>query len=181
VGPPGIQGAQGPGSPQGYADAGDVLYFSGVNTLDPNRSAVSSGQVQFGGPGLGTVTGSLPGSDSTTGCAKPPQETDYYAIPLRNVVTYTGNPQVHLNITGGGTVTVLLYQQTQSEQCQLIGQGTAPISGGTANVTIGSASHRYPVGDLPALVVRANDGASHTISTSSGNPSYLHLPNLKGV
>jgi hypothetical protein len=33
----------------------------------------------------------------------------------------------------------------------------------------------------PTVVVRANDNASHTISTSSGNPSYLYLPNLQGV
>jgi hypothetical protein len=37
------------------------------------------------------------------------------------------------------------------------------------------------VGVLPAVVVRANDSAQHTITTSSGNPSYLHLPNLTGV
>jgi hypothetical protein len=181
LGVPGIQGAQGSGSAQGYQDAGDTLYFSGVNLLDPNRSATTSGQNVFGGPGVGGVLAGLPGSGSVTGCAQPPQQTDYYAIPLRNDVTFRGNPTVHLNISGGGTVTALLYQQTQSEVCQLIGTGIAQISGGTANVTINVSSHRYPTGDLPALVLQANDGQQHTITTSSGNPSYLHLPNLTGV
>jgi hypothetical protein len=182
VGPPGIQGAQGTGSAQGFADAGDTLYFSGVNLLDPNRSATTSGQTTFGGPGVGSVTGVLgSNSSSSVGCAKPPQETDYYAIPLRNVVTFRGNPRVHLNISGGGSVTALLYQETQNSQCQLIGQGSAPISGGTADVTLGVASHAFPVGDTPTVVIRANDNASHTISTGSGNPSYLFLPNLEGV
>ncbi|MDQ1631478.1 MAG: hypothetical protein QOC80_1450, partial [Frankiaceae bacterium] len=30
-------------------------------------------------------------------------------------------------------------------------------------------------------VLRANDGASHTVTTSNQNPSYLLLPNLTGV
>lgn len=181
VAPPAIQGAQGSGSAPGSADSGDTLYFSGISTLDPNRSATTSGENTFGGPGVGGVIGGLAPDDSATGCAKPPQETDYYAIPLRNDVTFSGNPRVHLNITGGGTVTVLLYQETQSENCQLIGQGTAPIRGGTADVTLGVGGHRFPTGVLPAVVIRANDGASHTIRTSSGNPSYITFPGLTGV
>jgi hypothetical protein len=181
VGPPGIQGAQGSGTGQGFADSGDTLYFSGVNLLDPNRSATTSGQTTFGGPGIGTVAGALPGGSSAVGCASPPQETDYYAIPLRNVVTFRGNPRVHLNISGGGSVTALLYQQTSSKQCQVVGQGTAPIRGGIADVTLGVGGHDFPVGVTPTVVIRANDGSSHTISTSSGNPSYLYLPNLQGV
>jgi hypothetical protein len=186
VGRPAIQGPQGSGSAQGYADAGDTLYFSGVNLLDPNRSAVTSGQNMFGGPsattvvnGVGTLLGG--GNDSVTGCARTSQETDYYAIPLRNDVTYRGSPRIHLNISGGGTVTVLLYQETQSKNCELVGSGTASIVGGRADVTIGTASHLFPTGVLPAVVVRANDTAAHTITTSSGNPSSIYLPNLTGV
>jgi hypothetical protein len=181
VGPPTIQGARGSGSGPGFVASGDTLYFSGVNLLDPNRSATTSGQTTFGGPGVGTVAGALPGSDTSTGCASPPQETDYYAIPLRNVVTFSGHPLIHLNITGGGSVTALLYQQTRGGQCQLVGQGTAPISGGRADVTLGVGSHAFPVGDLPAVVIRVSDNSSHTISTSSGNPSFLRMPGLKGV
>lgn len=180
-GGPAIQGAQGSDPAPGFADAGDTLFFSGVSTLDPNRSATSTGDNTFGGPGLGTVTGPLPQSDDTTGCAKPPQETDYYAIPLRNVVTFQGNPRVRVNISGGGSVTVSLYQQLQDDTCQLIGSGTAAIRGGVADLNLGVSSHRFPVGVTPALVIRANDGAQHTITTSSQNPSYLNLPNLNGV
>lgn len=186
VGLPGIQGAQGSGSPQAPGAATTTLWFSGVNLLDPNRSAVTSGQNMFGGlsatsvaDGAGTVLGG--GNNSTTGCATTSQQTDYYAIPLRNDVSYRGDPRVHLNISGGGTVTVLLYQETKSKNCELVGSGTAPIRGGVADVTIGGGSHLFPTGVLPAVVVQANDTASHTISTSSGNPSYIYLPNLTGV
>ena len=44
---------------------------------------------------------------------------------------------------------------------------------GIADVTLGVGGHSFPVGVTPTVVIRANDGASHTISTSSGNPSYL--------
>ena len=136
----------------------------------------------FGGPGVGSVIGGLGGQDdSTTGCGKPPQETEYVAIPLRNVVTFSGNPRVHLNITGGGTVTALLYQKTSSDSCQLVGQGTSGIGGGTADITLGVGGHSFPIGVTPVVVLRANDGASHTITTSSQDPSYLLLPNLTGV
>lgn len=181
VGGPAIQGAQGSDPAPGFADAGDTLYFSGVALLDPNRSATYSGENTFGGPGLGSVTGALPQSDSSTGCAKPPQETDYYAIPLRNVVTFRGNPRVRMNISGGGSVTVSLYQQTQDDTCQLVGSGTTGIRGGVADLNLGVSSHRFPIGVTPVLVIRANDGAQHTITTSNQNPSFIYLPNLQGV
>src|SRR4051812_44097379 len=94
VGRPGIQGPQGPGSPPGSVASGNTLYFSGLSTLDPNTSAVPSGDNKFGGPPLPL------GGPTTTGCANPPSETEYYAIPLRNVVTYPGNPFVHMRISG---------------------------------------------------------------------------------
>src|SRR4051794_30241668 len=47
VGPPGIQGAQGSGSAQGFQGGGDTLYLSGVNLLDPNRNAATSGSNTF--------------------------------------------------------------------------------------------------------------------------------------
>lgn len=182
VGPPGIQGAQGGRGAPGYQDGGDTLYFSGVGLLDPNRSATTSGDNVFGGPGVGGVLGALGGqSDSSVGCAKPPQQTDYYAIPLRNDATFSGNPKVHLRISGGGSVTALLYQQLPDKSCQLIGQGSSGINGGIADVTLGVGGHTFPNGVLPALVIQANDSASHTISTSNQDPSYLYLPNLTGV
>ncbi|MDQ1647962.1 MAG: hypothetical protein QOG60_19 [Frankiaceae bacterium] len=182
VGNPGIQGAQGGRAASVVHGTGNTLYFSGVSTLDPNRSAATSGQNTFGGPGVGSATGPLGGSSaSSTTCKNPPQETEYDAIPLRNNVTFSGNPRVHLNISGGGSVTALLYQQLSNKSCQLVGQGTAGIGGGTADVTLGVGGHTFPTGVLPVVVLRANDGASHTVTTSNQNPSYLLLPNLTGV
>lgn len=172
VGPPAVQGAQGSGRSQGRGDPADILYFNGVSTLDPTLSAITSGEVEIGGPPLDT----LPGDDSSTGCARPPRETDYYAIPLRSPETFSGNPQVHLVISGGGTVTVTLFQELNGEDCQALGSGTAPIRGGVSDVTLGIRGHTFPVGANPTLVIRVNDEEVHTLRTSQQNPSYLFLP-----
>lgn len=182
VGPPAIQGAQGAGNRTGPVGSGDVLYFSGVNTLDPSRSSTSSGDNTFPTPGgAGAGLAAPVAGTSATGCATDPQSVDYYTIPLVvETVSFTGAPRVHLRISGGGPVTARLFQQTHDGDCQLLTAGSSTISGGIANVTLGSRGvTRFAKGATAAVVVTAPMG-SHTLSTSSDNPSFLTLPGLTG-
>jgi len=187
VGPPGIQGAQGSGRPQGFEGGGDRLFLSGVNLLDPNQSATTSGDNTFPtplavaaapvDPLLGSGTGQTP-----TGCATDPQSVDYYAIPLKiETVGFSGAPQVHLRITGGGSVTVRLMQQAPNDgPCQTVASGAGGISGGIADISLsGRTNFQFTTGFTPALVISAP--GSHTISTDSFNPSFIRLPGLSGV
>jgi hypothetical protein len=182
VGPPVIQGAQGAGSLPGTAGSGDVLYFSGVNSLDPNRSATTSGDNTFPTPGAagGAVAAPVLGT-SATGCATDAQSVDYYSIPVKiETVSFTGAPRVHLRITGAGPITVRLFQQTQDGGCQQITSGSSTISGGTTDVGLGSRGRfQFTKGATAAVVVSAPMG-SHTLSTSSADPSFVTLPGLTG-
>jgi hypothetical protein len=187
VGPPGIIGPLGGGSVD-RAGLGDFLYFSGVNLLDPNRSATTSGENTFPSPlsplgGLGPITDPLGGllGGSATGCATTPDSVDYYAVPLTiEHITFSGTPQVHLRISGAGPVNVRLYQQQPDESCSLITSGSGTISGGVADLSLGPRSNfQFAQKTVPALVVQAP--GTHTISTSRENPSYLELPNLTGT
>jgi hypothetical protein len=182
VGPPGIQGAQGPGSAQGPGAVDPHLYFSGVNLLDPQRSAVSSGQNTFPSTAstIGGVVAPVAGGTNASGCATKPNSVDYFAVPLRIETTgFSGSPQVHLRISGGGSVQVTMFQQSQGGTCEPVTSGSAPISGGVANVTLGARRNfTFSQGFTPALVVTTTDTAQHTISTDSGNPSFIFLPGL---
>lgn len=184
VGNPAIQGARGSGTPQGAGSNGDRLYFSGVNLLDPNPSAATSGETTFPSPGsgiagaIGPVTG-----PSSTGCATSADEADYYAIPLQiETVTFNGTPRVHVRISGAGPVTASFVQQAPNNGgCVPIASGTAGISGGVADFSLsGVGKFRFRQGYTPALVIKAPNG-QHTITTSPDNPSYLVLPGLAGV
>ncbi|HSP38114.1 MAG TPA: hypothetical protein VLR26_10205 [Frankiaceae bacterium] len=185
LGVPGIQGAQGSGSPQGNVNSTNTLFFSGVNLLDPNQSATTSGDSTFPNPlravagPLGPVLGGTSGS--TVGCATTADSVGYYAIPLSiETVGFNGTPQVHIRISGGGPITVTLAQEDPNGNCPVIASGSGTISGGVANLTLGGPRHfQFSKGYIPALVIRAPSG-SHTVSTSSGNPSYLRLPGMYG-
>lgn len=182
VGPPDIQGAQGAGSAQGSENSSDTLYLSGVNLIDPNPSAVTSGQNTF--PSLGTsgapIFDPLLGT-SATGCATTPDSVGYYAIPLTiETVGWNGAPRAHIRISGGGPITLTLYQQSPNGGCQAVTSGSGTISGGVANVTLGSRRFQFTKGYTPALVIKAPSG-SHTISTDSNNPSSITFPGLYGV
>src|SRR3954452_23834543 len=183
VGRPGIQGAQGSGSGQGFEGGGDTLYLSGVNLLDPNRSATTSGANTF--PtltgGLGGVLGPITGGTSATGCATQPDEVDYYAIPLKvESVGFNGAPNVHLRISGGGSVTATLYEESPNGDCLFRTSGTGGISGGVANFSMGGLGLEFSKGYTPVVVFRA-PGGTHTISTDAANPSFIQFPNLHGV
>jgi hypothetical protein len=184
VGNPAIQGAQGSGTPQGAGSNGDRLYFSGVNLLDPNPAAATSGETTFPSPGsgvagaIGPVTG-----PSSTGCATSADEADYYAIPLQiETITFAGAPRVHIRISGSGPVTASLVQQAPNNGgCLPISSGSGGISGGVSDFSLsGAGNFRFRQGYTPALVIKAPTG-QHTISTSPDNPSYIVLPNLTGV
>jgi hypothetical protein len=183
VGPPGIQGAQGSGSAQGFQGGGDILYLSGVNLLDPNRAATTSGTNTF--PtltgGLGGVLGPITGGTSATGCATTPQEVDYYAIPLTvESVGFNGAPFVHLRISGSGPVTATLYEESPDGNCVRRTSGSGAISGGIANFSMGGLSLEFSKGFTPVVVFSAPQG-QHTITTDSANPSYVRFPQLHGV
>jgi hypothetical protein len=182
VGTPGIQGAQGAGSAQGFESGGDTLYLSGVNLLDPNRSATTSGSNTFPSltGGVGGVLGPLVGGTEATGCADDPDEVDYYAIPLEvETVGFNGAPSVHLRITGGGTVTAMLYQESQEGSCELVTQGSGGVSGGVANFSMGARSLQFKKGYTPVVVFKA--AGQRTITTDSANPSFIRFPGLYGV
>ncbi len=182
VGRPDIQGAQGAGSPQGYQNGGDVLYLSGVNLLDPNRSATTSGQNTFptATGGVGGVLGPLVGGTSATGCANEPDEVDYYGIPLTYLnIGFNGAPAVHLRISGSGPVTATLYEEKDGA-CSQLSQGSGTISGGVANFSMGARSLSFRKGYTPVVVFKAPQG-QHTITTDSANPSFIRFPNLFGV
>ncbi len=184
VGNPAIQGARGSGSPQGAGSGGDKLYFSGVNLLDPNPSAATSGETTFPSPGSGIAGAVAPVTGSSaTGCATSADEADYYAIPLKiETVTFNGTPRVHIRISGAGPVTATFVQQAPNNGgCVPITSGTGGISGGVSDFSLGGVgSFRIRQGYTPALVIAAPNG-SHTISTDPGNFSYLELPGLTGV
>src|SRR3954470_4688590 len=183
VGPPGIQGAQGAGSAQGFQGGGDTLYLSGVNLLDPNLNATTSGSNTFPTPlgALGGVVGPITGGTSATGCATQPDEVDYYAIPLTvESVGFNGAPSVHLRITGGGPITATLYEESPDGNCLFRTSGSGSISGGIANFSMGARNLEFSKGHTPVVVFRAPSG-SHTISTDSSNPSFIRFPNLHGV
>lgn len=182
VGVPGIQGAQGPGSPQGSQVLGNTMYLSGVNLIDPNRSAVTSGQNSFPTPGSsGAALLNPVGGTSATGCATTPDSVDYYAIPLRiETVGWNGAPQAHIRISGSGPITITMYQQSSSGACQAITSGSGAISGGIANVTLGARRFTFTKNYTPVLVIKAPSG-SHTITTDANNPSYVVMPGLFGV
>jgi hypothetical protein len=183
VAPPAIQGAQGSGGAQGVVGGGDTLYFSGVNLLDPNRAATTSGNNTFPTPqaAAGGILAPVTGGTSATGCATDPNSVDYYAIPLKiEHIGFTGAPHVHLRITGSGPVTATLFQQAPNGACQALTSGSSTISGGVANLTMGSLGRfSFTPGDTPAIVVTSP--GSHTLSTDSQNPSFLELPGLSGV
>lgn len=183
VGPPGIQGAQGSGSAQGFQGGGDRLYLSGVNLLDPNINAVTSGSNSFPTltSGLGGALGSVVGGDSATGCARGANEVDYYAIPLTvESVGFNGAPSVRLRITGSGPVTATLYEEPPGGgTCQFRTRGSGTISGGVANFSMGSRKIAFKKGYTPVVVFSAP--GSHTITTDSANPSYIRFPGLYGV
>jgi hypothetical protein len=180
---PGIQGTQGSGRGQGAGGNDGKLYLSGTNLLDPSRSAATSGQVTIPNP-LTSVGGvvSVPGQSSSTGCATDSQSADYYAIPLAvETVSFSGTPTVRIRISGAGSVTVRLEQQTPSgDSCQTIASGSGTISGGVASFSLSRRNgFTFSRGYTPALVISA--AGSHTISTDNGNPSYIALPGLSGV
>jgi hypothetical protein len=187
VGPPGIQGAQGSGRPQGFEGGGDRLFLSGVNLLDPNQSAATSGENTFptplapvgavGGPLLGGATG-----QSATGCLTDAQSVEYDAIPLKiETVGFSGAPRVHLRISGGGLVTARLMQQAPNDgPCQTIASGSGGIAGGITDFSLSNRSNfQFSQGFTPVLVI--SSPGTHTISTDSFNPSFIRLPGLRGV
>jgi hypothetical protein len=184
VAPPGIQGAQGSGGAQGRGGNDGKLYLNGTNLLDPSRSSVTSGQVTVPNP-LTSVGGvvSVPGQASSTGCAKDASSADYYAIPLKvETVGFSGTPSVRIRISGAGSVTVRLEQQTpDGSSCQTISSGSGTISGGVASFSLTRRNgFQFSRDYTPALVISAPAG-SHTISTDASNPSYIALPGLSGV
>ena len=146
VAPPAIQGAQGSGSAQGFADAGDTLYFSGVNLLDPNRSATTSGQTTFGGPGRRQRRRRAARRRQHRGRLRHAAAGDRL---LRHPAAQRGDvprqppgpPQHQRGRLGDRTA---LPADRRAAQCQLVGQGTAPISGGIANVTLGVRRPQLP-------------------------------------
>jgi hypothetical protein len=187
VGGPSIQGAQGAGGAPGIGNSGDTYFLSGVNLLDPNRSATTTGDNTFGGPGLGTAAGGVGtvvgglgagGSGSATGCATPP-DVDYYSTPFRIPTGFRGTPHLHLRISGGGTVKASIFAKTADDNCVLVTSGSGGISGGIADFSLGGRNYAFPLNSTPVLVISA--GGQHTISTGSDNPSFLTLPGLYGV
>lgn len=188
VAPPGIQGAQGSGRPQGSGGNDGRLYFNGTQLLDPNRSATTSGSVTLpntlaGVAGvLNPVLGSTGGSGTTTGCATSADQADYYAIPLQvETVGFTGTPVAHVRISGSGLVQAQLEEfPSGGGACRPVTSGSAYISGGVANIPLGSLGrYQFTHGSTPALVITA--AGNHVISTDFNNPSYLVLPGLYGV
>jgi len=182
VGPPGIQGAQGPGSAQGPGAVDPHLYLSGVNLLDPQRSAVSSGENTFPSPAttIGGILGPVAGGTDTSGCATTANSTDYFAVPLRIETSgFSGTPQVHLRISGGCGVQVTLFQQSPGGACQPVTSGSGTIYGGVANVTLGARQNfTFSKQFTPSLVVTTTGAGQHTISTTSADPSFIFLPGL---
>ena len=182
VGLPGIQGAQGSGSAQGPGGNDSRLYLSGTNLLDPGRSGTLSGSVTIPNP-LG-VLGSIPlpgGGVQSTGCATDAQSADYYAIPLHvETVGFRGTPRVHIRISGSGSVTVRLAQQSPGKDCPTIASATGQINGGVADFSLsGANAFQFSRDFTPALVITAP--GSHTITTDNVNPSYVYLPGLSGL
>jgi hypothetical protein len=186
VGGPAIQGAQGAGGAPGIGSSGDTYYLSGVNLLDPNRSATTSGENTFG-PGLGTAVGGVGtvlngvgagGGGSATGCATPP-DVDYYSTPFRIPTGFRGTPRLHLRISGGGTVTASVVAKTANDSCVQVTSGRGDISNGIADFSLGGRNYAFPLNSTPVLVISAP--GQHTISTGSDNPSFLTLPGLYGV
>ncbi len=187
VGNPTIQGAQGGRGAPGFADGGDTYYLSGLNLLDPNRSATTTGDNTFGGPGAGaavgsagTVVGGLDGggNGSATGCATPP-DVDYYSTPYRIPTGFRGTPRMHLRISGGGSVTATVFAKTSSDNCVAVTSGSGRIANGVADFDLGARDYAFPQDSTPVLVISAP--GEHTISTGSDNPSFLTLPGLYGV
>jgi hypothetical protein len=186
VGTPAIQGAQGAGAPQGTQGGGDTFYLSGVNTLDPSRSAVTSGENTFPTPTgtVGSVLAPAAGGTSTSGCSSDPQSVEYDWVPLTvQTVGFRGTPRVHLRITGGGPVSARIVQFSSPDRggsCQTLSTGSGSIAGGIADFSLSPRSLTFSRGSTPGLVISAPVG-SHTISTSNQNPSFLRLPGLFGA
>lgn len=184
VAPPGIQGAQGSGSPQGPGGNDGRLYLSGTNLIDPNRSGVTSGSVALPNPvaAVGGLLNPVTGGTSATGCATGANSTDYYAVPLTvETVGFGGAPHVHIRISGSGPVTVRLAQQSSNgNSCPTVASGSGQISGGVADFTLSSpGKFQFSRGYTPAVVISAR--GSHVITTSQADPSYVALPGLYGL
>jgi hypothetical protein len=169
--PDGI-GPLSPQDPPAFAPLGPALYLSSTGLIEPNRSVVFAGRVQVNSSGPGFQT-----NGSLTGCGVL-GAADYYAIPLRNPVSYSGPPQIHLRFDGSGPVHVTLFQQDPATgRCTAVGSGAGMPSGGIVDVTLSGDGHTFPVGLVPGIVVSGQG----VFTTDAVDPSYGLLPGLTGV
>ena len=159
VAPPGIQGAQGSGSAQGPGGNDGRLYLSGVNLLDPNRSAATSGQRHDPEPAgrRGRCPRSRPRPGvRATGCATDAQSADYYAIPLRSRPSASAARRACASaISGSGPVTV-----SSSSRPRTGAAARRSRSGNGTDLAAGSRLQPQPPGRLPVLP-RLHPGAGH--------------------
>ena len=161
-----------PQNPPAFEALGPQLYLSGTNLIEPNRSVVSAGRIQVDSSGFGFQP-----SGGVTGCGVL-GAADYYAIPLRNPVSYSGSPRVHLRFDGAGPVFVTLFQQDpDSERCIPVASGTGTPRGGVVDLILSGSGHTFPVGLLPGMLVSGHG----ILSTDAADPSYGLLPGLTGV
>jgi hypothetical protein len=154
-----------------YQPLGPVLYLSGSNLIDPNRSAVSSGEVSVASSGSGFRS-----DGQLTGCGVP-GAADYYAIPLRNPVSYSGPPRVHARFSGSGPVVITLFEQHPDGRCVEVASGRGTPTAGTLDLTLSGTGHTFAVGMLPGVLISGHG----VLRTDAADPSYGVLPGLTGV